>query len=166
MGRKKMQDRFKTSEDAESRYEKLVAEIKRIHGELFFRQKLDGFDLKEMVFKDPHNVKLIFGYGGEEYLDRELTLYHKQPLFPPYECYDANDYLYCDYNLSEQYQQEVIKDIATKDLTTEKQAENIYKALIKIEEKKRLGIDGTYTLKRVDEDTVKIVKEEKEEVPF
>jgi len=38
--------------------------------------------------------------------------------------------------------------------------------LIKIEEKKRLGIDGTYTLKRVDEDTVKIVKEEKEEVPF
>ena len=44
--------------------------------------------------------------------------------------------------------------------TTEKQAENIYKALIKLEEKKRLGIDGTYTLKLVDEDTVKIVKEE------
>ena len=47
-GEKIMGDRFKTSEDAETRYEKLVSEIKRIHGELIFEQKLDGFDLKKI----------------------------------------------------------------------------------------------------------------------
>ena len=35
-----------------------------------------------------------------------------------------------------------------------------------MKEKNNRGIDGTYTLKLVNEDTLKIVKEEKEEVPF
>ena len=92
-----MADRFETSEDAETRYEKLVSEIKRIHGELIFEQKLDGFDLKKIDFEDPHNVTLTFSYGNNEEkyeLDRKLTLYHKQPLFIPRRDYDVSNYVY------------------------------------------------------------------------
>lgn len=108
-----MEDRFKTSEDAEARYEKLVSEIKRLHSPLIFQQKMQNFKLTKITFEaDAHTVILVFTKDKKDAPseEAEFHLYHKQPLFCINFC--SQSYSENDFDLSEEYQKEVIKDIA------------------------------------------------------
>jgi len=144
---------------SETRYEKLVSELLRIHRSLIFQRRLDGYVLKNIIFKDQFNVVMQFS-NGEEKGDKDIELYHKQPLFIDYQNYDDNDYIYGEYNLSEEYQKEVIKDFADANQVSHMIAEDEYMKMIKEERKDRNALDGIYNVK------LSKVEEQKEEEPF
>ena len=60
MGRKKMQDRFKTLEDANERYETMISELKNLHSDYIFLMKIKGYDLDRIQFEYDDEYMAVF----------------------------------------------------------------------------------------------------------